>query len=31
MDTILNMKESKENDKFEDGENRDPEKTGKCR
>lgn len=31
MDTILVVIELKENDKVEDGENRDPEETGECR
>ena len=31
MDTILIVIELKENDKVEDGENRDPEETGECR
>ena len=31
MDTILIVRESKENDKIEDGKNRDPEETGECR
>lgn len=30
MDTILIVNESKENDKFEDGENKDSEETREC-